>query len=584
MKKLSKIEIATYLRDYSKLMEYVIKNPNDNFFDLFKKMLRDENRGQYAIGSYYDNMITIYQFFLLNKKYSFMSDSLFDHILEDRLLQINIDRNVFVNSEDYNKFSKKQIIKFIRNALNHNNNDDRELYSLYINQKNAEIEIEIFLKNTKPIPFHIKINVQDYINIMEALYKASKLDLTYYKTTSSLDLSKTNDLDSELDKIVYRRYYFNNKLEAREFQRLYGDKKAPISIENLDKSEISHVDYHLTTPQKLKILEELKKWSVIDKDGNISIDYILPTVIPLGVAKYNLLNFNFIIANYYLKSFNKSYNDIFEDVRDIHVNPTNVENPLYDYNEEKKQNTSIVLQGLDFFSNINLALSIYYGYMFDTVITDEFVKINGKDYPREKIRNSFVHGRWFNGINDCFKLYDCDNGDKNELNYNWRISIPADYIKETVEKYYNENKKSVFYEYPMFIEFNKYKKHPQITLIKEGKTYIYNLDLSTYNPEFIPWGLYKLYGNNVEFVSDFKEIEMFFDEFQRQSEREQYQNEDLAYFTDFIKYQCFICVEYKNGIVNLDELRKNDKILETWIDNVLKKLEENNKKNNNSYM
>ena len=60
---LTKIEIAPYLRDYNRLMVYASLSPNSNFSDLFKRMMKDDNRLQYAFQEYYHNMIQVYSFF-----------------------------------------------------------------------------------------------------------------------------------------------------------------------------------------------------------------------------------------------------------------------------------------------------------------------------------------------------------------------------------------------------------------------------------------------------------------------------------------------------------------------------------------
>ena len=65
-------------------------------------------------------------------------------------------------------------------------------------------------------------------------------------------------------------------------------------------------------------------------------------------------------------------------------------------------------------------------------ITDE------KIYKREKIRNAFVHLRWFKGINDCYKLFDWGNGIDNELNYNWKANIKMNDMINCSEFYYKK--------------------------------------------------------------------------------------------------------------------------------------------------
>ena len=64
---------------------------------LWMDMVLEEGRGQFAIRSYYNDMINIYEFFLLNKKYSFIYDNFSDFLLEERISQLLIPENIFVN-------------------------------------------------------------------------------------------------------------------------------------------------------------------------------------------------------------------------------------------------------------------------------------------------------------------------------------------------------------------------------------------------------------------------------------------------------------------------------------------------------
>lgn len=568
-KKLSKIEIATYLRDYSKLMISARLNPNENIFELFKKMLIEEGRGQYAIKDYYFDMISIYEFFLLNQKYSFMSDKLLDFLLEDKLLTIDVPKNIFINQNDSNKFSKKKIIKYIRNAINHNDHDDRELYTIYKDM--GKLKIEILLKNVKPIPFHIEISIHDYINLMSGIRSANKLDLTSYKVSSEIDFLNPN-LSEELGKIIYRRYYYKHKIEKQDsnkFSEMVKENQISNELNDyLDELDISYTDYKLTPAQKLKILEDYEKLKIISGySGDLLMEYIVPNVIPIGISKNNLLSLSLAIADYYAKSCEKSLLDVIEDARKLCINKNDKNNPLYD-NNDFKRNSYLYFRTLDLDANINIILSIYYRYLFDTLITDDIVEINGKNYLREKIRNSFVHGRWFNGINGCFKLFDCDNGDKNELNYNWKASIPAKKLEEAVERYYNEifekKKDDSFLDYPISINVNVNNIPISIMLIKNSKKYIYNIDISSYTDEFIPWGLYIMIDNKLVFTDNVDDINTFFYDLEKSLLED---NVKFQYLFKFLQLKNKLCLEYKAGKISLEDLKLKDDLLLPLITN-----------------
>lgn len=559
-KKLSKIEIATYLKDYSDLILSAGLNANQNLFELFTGMLISNGRGQYAIKEYYFDMISVYEFFLLNKTYSFMADNLFDYLLENNLSDINIPEDIFIDKNDYNKFSKKQIIKFIRNAINHNDHDDRDLYNLYIDS--GELKIEIFLQKTKPIPFHIEMTIHDYMNIMNGLWKANKIDLIKYQSKSELNLSSDN-LTSELDKIFYRRYYYKSKIDNDILNKIKEEKDRKKYVykleENLSKDELSYIDYFLTIPQKLKILEDFKNWKdLLSIDENMSIDYLVPNVIPLGITKIKQLRYGLVIADFYVKSCKKSFMDMISDARDIYLNKANKDNILYEDNLLEKD-YKLVMCATDFDYHASLAFSIYASYLFDTLITDENIKIGDNNYPREKIRDSFVHGRWFNGINGCFKLYDCDNGDKNDLNYNWRASIPYSKLYLATNNYYEkslkENKDSNFLYSSPTIRINESGKPISIMLTKDDRSYLYNINIETYNEDCIPWGLYDFYGDKLVYTDSENDINLFFNELEKALIEE---NPDYKSLANFFRYQNQICLLYKKGKLSLDVLKSND--------------------------
>lgn len=579
-RKLSKIEIATYLRDYSRLMGYATTNTSESLFKLFRQMLIEEGREHLATKEYYLDMMSIYMFFLLNKTYSFMADNLFDYLLEDKLSQIDIPKSIFVNEKDFNKFSKKQIIKFIRDALNHNNYNDKELYNLY--KDNGKLMLEISLKNVKPMPFNIRIDLSNYINIMNGILNSSKVDLIVFRNHDVLNLA-SQDLYSELNKVYYRRYYYKQKINQEEIKKAQREikpgEKSDGLVNALGQDKVSFVDYKLSTSQKLKILEEFKHWkSMVNIDENTSIKYILGKIIPLGITKIKLLNYHVALTKYFVKSCKSYFDNILGELYDLYFNQ-NENNVFYGCYKERNYGIELIMQTLDYDSIVSLSLSIYYAYLFDTLITDDIIKIGDNNYPRNKIRNCFVHGRWFNGINECFKLYDCDRGNKNELQYNWRASIPFKEFIKSSEVYYKEylekNKNDSFLEYPAHMQVDQNYKPMFITLVKYGKYYIYNLNPLIYDENFIPWGIYIRDGQNLRFVDDKEDIEIFFNEFKESWTKEE---ESYVYLVNFLKYQNSLCMEYKKGNITLEELRKNDNYFLSFMDRLKNNIDEEKKK------
>jgi len=557
---LTKIEIATYLRDYTRLMAYASLSPTVNFSDLFKKMMKDDNRLQYAFQEYYHDMINIYSFFLANKIYSVLNDISFNYLLEKNIDSVTISEDIFVNRSDFNRFSKKQIIKFIRNAINHNDKDGQELYKLY--RDGRDIKIEIFLKNTKPIPFHIVMNINEYILIMSNLELSNKLDAIVFKSTQPLDFSHGNFYES-LNGAFFRKYYINEKVPKEVLLKIKDEFKinqsSSIIGENLPSEAISYIDYRLTIAQKLKVQEDLIEWyRTIGISPYDSIDYVWQNVIPLGIAKLHTMDFNMIVADYYVKG-NKSLRTIAQDI----MKPN--EKPIIWHVSKYGNNVNLLCNAYDFDGMAQLSSSIYYSYLFDTLITDNKVKLGECEYPREKIRNSFVHSRCFVGIKGCFKLFDCDNGEKNDLNHNWSASIPLKNMTLSAEQYYQEClsdsrlENERFFDYPIVVRIDEKTNTPfSITFIKNSKTYIYNLNVNKYSDEFLPWGLYIAEGNRRRFVDNIEEAKTFFDELTNLS------LEDKRDFAPLIKvlYEQYLkCIQYKRGTLPLEELKKYDSIV-----------------------
>ena len=88
--------------------------------------------------------------------FSYLEDSFLDLINDSEIDFTDIKNRIFINPADSNKFSNKQIVKYIRNAVAHSDTT-KELFKISRNGRFVEID----LKNTNPIPFHVKIDSKD---------------------------------------------------------------------------------------------------------------------------------------------------------------------------------------------------------------------------------------------------------------------------------------------------------------------------------------------------------------------------------------------------------------------------------------
>jgi hypothetical protein len=102
-------------------------------------------------------------------------------------------------------------------------------------------------------------------------------------------------------------------------------------------------------------------------------------------------------------------------------------------------------------SNIFFARMLYASYMFDSVILDNKITVDGKEYSKDRIRNAFVHMRNYFST-DKMHLFDLTGKRKdkiiNELNQEPIISISKQDMKLLLDSYYvnlkamNNNKTS----------------------------------------------------------------------------------------------------------------------------------------------
>lgn len=558
MKKIfSELEILTYLRDYTDFISYIITNPTEQFDHLFNIMLTNQNRSQFNELEYYYNMINIADFFLLNKHYSFLKDMFFDYLLDKNIESIALPNTIFINPDDSKYFSKKQTINFIRNALNHSNH--KKLYTLL--KENNEFYIEINLTKTKPIPFHIKITISEYSKIMSELVKANRMDFKEFSIKKPINLNSKNIYD-ELDNITYKQYILKSKLDDSIMTKLklLQEEKKYEEIKTLLKNEgVTIIENQLTPLQKNCTIEEIEKWKNIPfAKTEVILKYTLNKVLASGKSKLEQLSYLLLTNDLYLKDYTKCYNDLMYDIlfmkKDRH-------HYLYSFFKEHQYNNILVR---DFDSIMQTAITILMSYIFANLITEEYTKIGGNTYETERLRNSFVHGKWFIGQNGSYKLFDNPPNDLNDLNYTWKASIPFKNMVNFMGNFYNEFYKTeidkeenkIFLEIPLFLTYSK--EDPSLpsylTFLKKQTKYIFNLSVKDYSEnQFHPWNLYKFVDNKLVEVTEKVEQDYFSEELERTS---LFQEE----IKTIIKEQYKKYLSFKNNLIKIEELQNNEEV------------------------
>lgn len=533
----SKKEIATYLRDFYRMILIASQNQTVSFFRVFQHTLKEDGRLQYAIKDYYQHMIQVYEYMLILKNFTILYDNKFNYLQENQIDAINIPKNIFVNENDCKRFSKKQIIKFIRNAFNHNDNNDKELIKfIRVNEDGQEkIKAEIFLKNTKPIPFHVILDQNTLIPIMFELNKASTINMLVHRNETEISINSST-VYKELNKIYLRKFFSKKKLTANELEQLNN------FIKNVGQTKhretelgligLEYKDFRYTTSQKVKIAEDLAYWESIGEDGNDIIFHLTNKVMPLAYMKERTLIMNLCLTDYYIKLGSASFFDIVKEARKIFVSKEcDNTSPLFSYVHIYGIDDNILYDSFDFDNLISITDSIYHGYIYDSLITEEQIEISStKTIPREKIRNSFVHMRWFKGVNECYKLFDWGNGIDDEFNSKsstfWSSNIRMIDMMTSAEKYYqkalkNQNENEPFLEEP--IHFRKQTLSDGVDIIDcisfLKKSVFYFLNLNPNDSE----NMYKLYvidNSQVQRIATDEEAKIFIEELSNLTDKE----------------------------------------------------------------
>lgn len=475
---MTKNEIAKYLRDYAILCELMREHPSTKIGDVFKYYMIGSNRIDELNDDYFIRMIRVYGLITELRMFSFREDLSIDYLNDNELDFDSIKENIFVNSKDAKCFSKKQIIRFIRDAFNHSDKD-KQLYSLSVNGR----YLEVYLKDTKPIPFHIKLNY-DQLNFINT----ETIEKSHNMLMSTIDLDDfdfTNpNSKSEISKIKFIHFYFGKKFDSTIINKLcdtdysqftttaevikkgqeilkdygcvdYSIKAFPLKEEQIDKvyeilSNLHNIDF-----TKFKF-EDIAKYK--SKFLKLIVGNVVRDVIPLGMYHNDQLEFEQRFAAWFMSDPNLSYNEILNKLNNITLGKkyepicTNSE----EYNNFDKERHDalkkffqvddgvIPVRTIQLFKDYNTRImypiSLYLGFIADSLVDGETINVEGTDYNSKHIRNSFVHGRWFIGEQGKIELYDCPNGNNNDYNFNWHESINLKSLLVSMDIAHDRNK------------------------------------------------------------------------------------------------------------------------------------------------
>ena len=430
---LEKKEIFNTIVRVAKLIELVLIKPNDKISNAIVETYLEYDIEQY------NKDYRIFTDLISLRLLSYCEDSYLDLTNNDEINFDQIKNKIFINPEDSKKFSNKQIIKFIRNAVSHSDKE-KELFKISPNGKYIEIE----LKKTKPVPFHVKINNKDLLEIVNIILPAAK--------GNYLTLINKN-------KKVVSRFYLKN----------INKEKMPIpenitcgtdEFFNCVKSffEEKNIDYEIKEYPLLKEQIELidNQEKVFSKVLEENPEYrntfyltLFDSTIPLSNEKiyrlysylqlYLLLNeftnytfqqFKYEIAIGYKNAFSKMTKDKTEQEP-----MTGLSEYIYDFQNTCGKTLEHYFQGQKYLSTLtNLTSNELLTYYF-SCLCEEDIEINGIIYPKDNIRDAFVHGRYFNCLNGDIMCFDTNNGKNNDYNFYWKERLP---LKETINSCFRD--------------------------------------------------------------------------------------------------------------------------------------------------
>ena len=345
------------------------------------------------------------------------------YLREDKIDDVLIPDNIFVNPGDERRFSKKQIIKYIRDAFNHNINNNYVKVVSNLDNNKYNIAFEINKHDSNPIPFHIIIDGKQLFRLSHSLYCNNTF------TVSSIinnNIEDNSSIDNILNNTVYRKYYSDRMLPDGSINKLRNLNSKNYDFEE-DKDDyvnnvLEHADYNFSISQNNKIKTDYNYWTTIFFDGKYDkriLRHCIGSAMPLSIEKLKTFIIGFIFYTYYLDDPTKCLSDLEEDINKyFFYNDSKLKEQFKFYTDAVSNPVDLILDGWDLNNLFSLLNSIYFSYMFDTMVSDSTITINNKQYEKRHLRNTFVHLRWFYTNSLSYRCFDWGNSRNAEFNPN----------------------------------------------------------------------------------------------------------------------------------------------------------------------
>ena len=457
---LTKEEIALYLLSYNNTLITSSLEKDLKFTEAFYKSYIDNLIPIELTDQSYKDMIIIHCYYCNIKILSFFKDYFFKGLDEKNIYYNLLNNSNKINEKCLENFTKKDVILYIRNALSHNDKEN-PLY-WFERDDNNQIKIHILLKQTKSslgknkgkvTPFELII---DLITLMEITKEIAFNSKNYHYFgiafgSKSLEAGKRssskkpeNLVKSYIDGAYYYRNFYKqlseeelNKIDSLPPNYEYMEKVKEILKPKLSSSKTKKLSQiqkntlyknileHTTNKQNINIIMSI--------DLEELLDYETGKVIPLGIAKIESLFTSMLRGLSFAGGF--SYNESTKQLLDgicygkeesLFKNAGYLlKTDLKNYNERAKVGIT------DDSNELDISISLFIGYVLDSIITSDEIVIDNKIFNRSRLRNSFIHGRWYVSEN-CWELFD---GNKNEFDYDWHKSIDFNKLQNIITKH-----------------------------------------------------------------------------------------------------------------------------------------------------
>lgn len=474
---MSKEEMIRYLHDYAKTSSIIASKPNFTSFFSFKEHMLYNGREKEATEEYYKRMIRTYVNYCAMRVFSYDEDYTLNrdnYIAEQDLEDLKKDLLVFNSTGN---ISNKQMLKFIRNSFNHNDDQQFDRFKLSKNARNIEISLKD-LRTPKEIeagqekrPLNLKFNIE-YLStlINNIIYNSSTIPYFVYKL-SKFDIS-AKDLKKEIkDKVKLEGYLFPNKLTKVQKDNINKllEYNPNIKDDDLVKNKTDLLNFIDSLGQKyehkLSKVEIEKFYSLLKYNLEVrpdlvkeyqipALSYYLQESVPIPQLKECTLYDQIFLAGSLRGNPSITHHNAVEIVKKAFCNKNipvvsewdrAISNKLKNMEKEKLFYLLNNMLSQEFLRSIP---SVMY---LDAVVThycqDEKITIDNISYDAEKIRNSLVHGRWIISKDRELVMYDADPKNEKSINLDYVGSIKIDSFMNWAEDYVDSksNKNSIIF-------------------------------------------------------------------------------------------------------------------------------------------